>query len=37
MFVVEIAQGNNGSPYSQLGAVGGVTYLVALIWFRFRR
>jgi hypothetical protein len=37
MFVVEIAQGKDGSPYSQLGAVGGVTYLVALIWFRFRR
>lgn len=37
MFVVEIAQGKDGSPYSQLGAVGGVTYVVALIWFRFRR
>lgn len=37
MFVVEIAQGKDGSPYSQLGAVGGVTYLVALVWLRFRR
>ena len=37
MFVVEIAQGRDGSPYSQLGAVGGVTYLAALVWLRFRR
>ena len=37
MFVVEIAQGKDGSPYSQLGAVGGVTYLAALVWLRFRR
>jgi hypothetical protein len=37
MFVVEIAQGKDGSPYSQLGALGGVTYLVALVWLRFRR
>lgn len=37
MFVMEIAQGKDGSPYSQLGALGGVTYLVALAWLRFRR
>ncbi|CAA9366738.1 MAG: hypothetical protein AVDCRST_MAG34-3018 [uncultured Nocardioidaceae bacterium] len=37
MFVVEIAQGKDGSPYYQLGAVGGVTYLFALVWLRFRR
>ena len=37
MFVVEVAQGKDGSPYSQLGAVGGVTYLVTLVWLRFRR
>ena len=37
MFVVEIAQGKDGSPYSQLGALGGVTYVVALVWFRYRR
>jgi len=37
MFVVEIAQGQDGSPYYQLGALGGVTYLVALVWLRFRR
>jgi Na+/melibiose symporter-like transporter len=37
MFVVEIAQGTDGSPYYQLGALGGVTYLIALVWLRFRR
>jgi hypothetical protein len=37
MFVVEVAQGKDGSPYSQLCAVGGVTYLTALVWLRFRR
>jgi hypothetical protein len=37
MFVVEIAQGKDGSPYSQLAAVAGVTYTVALVWLRFRR
>lgn len=37
MFVVEIAQGRDGSPYYQLGAVGGLTYLVSLVWLRFRR
>jgi hypothetical protein len=37
MFVVEIARGEDGSPYSQLGAVGGVTYVVSLVWLRFRR
>jgi hypothetical protein len=37
MFVVEIARGKDGSPYYQLGAVGGTTYLIALVWLRFRR
>jgi len=37
MFVVEIAQGKDGAPFSQLGALSGVTYLVALVWLRFRR
>lgn len=37
MFVVEIAQGRDGSPYYQLGAIGGVTYVVALVWGRYRR
>lgn len=37
MFVVEIAQGKDGSPYYQLGALGGITYLLALVWLRYRR
>ena len=36
-FVVEIARGQDGSPYSMLGAIGGVTYVVAFIVLRFRR
>jgi len=37
MFVVEIARGQDGSPYYQLGALGGVSYLVSLAWLRYRR
>lgn len=37
MFVVEVARGNDGMPYSTLGAVAGVAYVVALVWLRFRR
>ncbi|CAA9245948.1 MAG: hypothetical protein AVDCRST_MAG57-1720 [uncultured Blastococcus sp.] len=37
MFVVEIAGGEDGSPYSALGALGGVTYVASLTWLRFRR
>jgi hypothetical protein len=36
-FVVEIARGQDGSPYSMLGAIGGVTYVVALAFLRLRR
>lgn len=36
-FIVEIAQGQDGSPYYQLGALGGISYLAALIVLRFRR
>ena len=35
-FVVEIARGHSGWPYSLLGAVGGVTYLAAVIVLRIR-
>jgi hypothetical protein len=35
-FLVEIAQGKDGMPYTWLGAVGGLTYLVAIIVFRLR-
>jgi len=37
MFMVEIAQGEDGSPYSQLGALGALSYVVSLTWLRFRR
>lgn len=37
MFVVEVARGHSGSPYYQLGALGGVSYVVALVYLRFRR
>ncbi len=36
-FVVEIAQGHDGSPYAMLGAIGGVAYVAALVVLRFRR
>jgi len=35
-FVVEIARGEDGSPYSMLGAIGGVAYIAALIVLRVR-
>lgn len=36
-FIVEIAQGQDGSPYYQLGALGGISYLTGLLVMRFRR
>ena len=36
-FVAEIARGQDGSPYSQLGALGGVSYVAALVVLRLRR
>jgi len=36
-FVVDIARGNNGSPYAALGAIGGVSYVAAMIYLRARR
>lgn len=36
-FVIEIAQGQDGSPYAALGAIGGVAYVVAVVYLRFRR
>jgi len=35
-FVVELARGHDGNPYGWLGAVGGVTYLVAIVVLRLR-
>ena len=37
MFVVEIARGHDGAPYFQLGALGGISYVLALLWLRYRR
>ena len=37
MFVVELAQGHDGSPYAALGALGGVSYVAALAFLRLRR
>jgi len=34
--VIELARGRTGSPYAWLGAIGGLTYLVAIVIFRFR-
>jgi Flp pilus assembly protein protease CpaA len=35
-FIVELAKGHTGNPYGWLGAIGGITYLVAIIVFRIR-
>ena len=35
-FLVEVARGHNGTPYTWLAALGGVTYLAAIIIFRIR-
>ena len=35
-FFVELAHGHDGAPYSWLGAIAGVTYLVAVIALRLR-
>jgi hypothetical protein len=33
-FLVELARGHNGDPYSWRGAIGGITYIAAVIIFR---
>jgi hypothetical protein len=35
-FVWEIAHGRDGNPYAALGAIGGISYLLAVIWLRWR-
>jgi hypothetical protein len=35
-FIVELAQGHDGNPYGWLGAIGGITYIAAIIVFRIR-
>jgi hypothetical protein len=34
--LVELARGHNGDPYGWLGAIGGITYIAAIIIFRIR-
>jgi hypothetical protein len=34
--IVELAKGHSGAPYSWLGAIGGITYLIAIVVFRIR-
>jgi hypothetical protein len=35
-WLVEIARGHSGEPYSWLGAIGGFTYVAAIAFFRWR-
>ena len=35
-FVVSVARGQSGWPYALLGAIGGLAYVAAVIWFRLR-
>ena len=35
-FLVEVARGHNGNPYTWLAAIGGITYIAAIIIFRIR-
>jgi hypothetical protein len=35
-WLVQVAQGHSGSPYTWLAAIGGLTYLLAVAFFRWR-
>jgi hypothetical protein len=35
-FLVEVARGNSGAPFTWLGAIAGLAYLLALVGFRIR-
>ena len=35
-FIVELARGHSGAPYGWLGAIGGATYIAAVIVFTIR-
>ena len=35
-FVVELARGHDGSPFTWLGAIGGIAYVIAIIVIRKR-
>jgi hypothetical protein len=36
MWMVELARGHDGNPYGALGALGGLSYLVAIAFMRWR-
>jgi presenilin-like A22 family membrane protease len=35
-FVIELARGHDGSPFTWLGAIAGLAYLAAIVVFRAR-
>ena len=35
-WLVQVAQGHSGSPYTWLAAIGGLTYILAVAFFRWR-
>ena len=35
-FLVELGRGHSGSPFGELGAIGGVAYVAAVVFFRTR-
>jgi hypothetical protein len=35
-WLVEIARGHSGNPYQWLGALAGLTYVLAVVFFRWR-
>jgi ABC-type arginine transport system permease subunit len=35
-FLVEVARGEDGSPYGQLGAIAGIAYIIAVAVMRAR-
>src|SRR5262245_17678331 len=35
-FLVELARGHDGSPYGWLGAIAGLAYVAAIVFFRLR-
>ena len=35
-FFIEIAQGRDGSPFGELAAIAGITYLAAALFVRWR-
>jgi len=35
-FIVEVARGHDGAPYTWLGAIGGLSYLLAVVALRLR-